>query len=275
MKKNAALTLLTLLGALYRPAFEGDDQQQDDQQQDDQQQDDQQQDDQQQDDTGKKFSQADVNRMLANNKKSLQATVTNLQSQLTTMKQSNTATQEDKDTLQGTINDLESQMLSKDEISKRDKKRADKERTEAVSKVEGERDQWRSRFEETLAVNALTQAAVKHKAFDPAQIVNMHQGDITVTEIKEDGVGTGKFESRMKIQSTNEKNETVELNLSVGEAVKELATRSSYANLFNFDGKHGMQRHNNSSIQTNLDRKQAASGGMEAYKKNREAIMAN
>ncbi len=273
--QNTALQLLSLLGAIYVPAFEGDG---DDTGGDDTGGDDtggdNGGDDTGGDDTGKKqFSQADVNRLLANNKKALQATVTKLQAQQVTLQQSNTATQDEKDTLAGTISELEGQLMSQKEISDRDKKRTDKEHSEAVSKAEAERDTWRGRFESTLAVNALTQAAVEHKAFDPSQIVNMHQNAVTINEVSKDGVGTGKFEARMKLQTLNDKSESVELDLTVPEAVKELATRPTYANLFNFDGKHGLQRTNRTGIKNNLDRKEASST-MKNYRENRDSLMA-
>lgn len=219
----------------------------------------------------KKFSQADVDRMMANHRKGLQQNVSELTAQLETLKSSQHASQEEKDNLQASISQLESQLLTEKEIAERDRKKLASEKETALESVTSERDMWRGRFESTLVQNSLTQAAVEHKAFSPEQITRMFSNEAKTVEIMKDGKGTGQFEVRMTVSMPDGDSGTKQLEMSASEAIKELASRDQYANMFGFDGKTGLGR-KNLNAGSRAGKVEAASD-MKSYRENRDNIL--
>lgn len=174
-----------------------------------------------------------VNSLLAEERRKAQAKNDALITQLETEKNRGGTTAAEKLQLEERIEQLKNEYATKDELKKRetDKKLAE---LEAKAKdLEAESTTWKSRYERDLKKIALTEAAVKEKAFNPNQVVNeLFDKSRHVEILDEEGRPTGEYETRVKIKSKDKTGKEVVLDLTPVEAVKQLKEAPEYENLF-------------------------------------------
>jgi hypothetical protein len=188
----------------------------------------------------KKFTQADVNRMMADNKRGMQTRIQELQDQL----DKGTAP-EDIEKLQGKISSLQEDLStttkrSSDELQKAEKKHA-KELAEAQESATNNFNLYaKFRMDQEL-----TQAAVSQEAINPQQILGQLRSKSTLDEIFDsDGKSTGEYRVKVKIENTDKDGKEETLMLSPVEAVKSLKENTMHANLFKGTGVGGMGSRN-------------------------------
>lgn len=144
-------------------------------------------------------------------------------SQLEQWKQTATLTEEQKSVLEQQIEDLKVSQLTKEEQARRAKEKADKEWETKHKAATEEASMWKSRHD-ALVVNAsITQAATENKALPQAfKFIAAHLGPKTkLVEIKdEEGKPTGRYETHVRVPSTDKDGNPIELDLSVMDAVK-------------------------------------------------------
>jgi hypothetical protein len=180
---------------------------------------------------GKTFKQDEVNALLAKERRTLQDKNKQLVQQLEAMQQQSNLTVQQKEDLQKQIDDLNSQYQTKEQQLQDETKKLQK-KLEADTKVlSSERDHWRNTYESEARARAISDAATAEEAFNPTQIVAFLEPK---TRIVEDKSGTTiKYVPKVKFASTNDKGESIELDLTVPEAVKKMKEDTArYGNLF-------------------------------------------
>ena len=210
-----------------------------------------------------KFTQEQVNTMLASNKKNLQAEVAKKTQALLEAQTDANLTQDEKDALAIRVNDLETLMMTDKELAARDKKKAAGEYKVALEKSETAANKWKGLHDSMMIDTAITQASLieGQKAVTPGQLVSLFAKDATVVET--DGV----FAVQIAVNTIGEDGTAKVLTLAPEAAIKEYASRPEYLNLFEDPNKEGLSRRKTSLKKGTLP------NTMADYKANREDLL--
>jgi hypothetical protein len=190
----------------------------------------------------KKFSQDDVNKMLADHKRALQKDRDTLASQLEELKKSKNLSDEERTVLATKIEELQNANLTTEEKAKKEREKIENEYKGKLDSVTTESKLWQQRFLGSTINQALTSAAVTHGAFNPSQIIAVLGGNARVVQKEEDGKPIEDFEVKVKYAHIKD-GKTVLLDLTVDEALKYMKdTPELYGNLFkaNLNGGAGL-----------------------------------
>lgn len=225
-------------------------------------------------DTGPVFTQEQVDRMLADAQTQAAEAVKRENAQVLQNYQRLQATAkmtgEERDTLASQIKDLEGKVFSAEELAQREAKKVAAKTQQTIDGLTSERDGWKTRFEESTISRSITDAAVAHEAYNPAQISAVLRNQTRLSEIKdEEGQVTG-YEAIVSLASKDDKGNPVTLELSPEKAVEQLKEDQSYFNLFKGQTKGGLGGANSG---TGGQRSLNDVSSMEDYAKNRQDIL--
>jgi len=221
---------------------------------------------------GKTFTQDDVNKLLASEKREHQARTQRALDELNALKSKANITTKERQELEGRIDELNNALLTKDEIAKKDALKLQKKFEVEVAALSTDRETWRNRYTESTIMRSITDAAVEHKALVPSQIVAILRPSTRLIEaVDEEGKPNGKFDAKVKLEDVNDKGEPVTLDLTVAEAVKRMREMETHQNLFQSDGAGGLGSQNRSGSKgKTVTLADAAKQGPEAYRKARK-----
>jgi len=179
---------------------------------------------------GKKFSQEDVNRFVADEKRKVQTKMDQLTTQLETFK----LTAAEKEDLQQKLTEMQNELLTKDELTAREKKKLEATLTKQAQQYEQEAKTWRNRYEDSTITRALMDAAIENEALVPVQLVEILRNKAHLADVLgEDGKSTGEFVTKCKIDVKDDKGVTKTLDLPVSEAIRQLKEMPErFGNLF-------------------------------------------
>lgn len=192
---------------------------------------------------GKTFTQDEVNRMLAENKRSLQEQNQQLAADLQKIRDTAKLTQEEKDSLDTRIATLTSQHQTETQKLQGELEATKKKyKTDTEALAAGEK-RWRTNFDTLLINNAITVGAAKHQAADPTgrQLQMMLSSQAKVVEVVDDsGQPTGRYQALLPITVIGKDKKPVVMELPIEEAIGKMREDESNANLFLTDGKPGL-----------------------------------
>lgn len=189
---------------------------------------------------GKAFTQADVDRFLAEDRRKHQAKQEELRKQLEQLQSSERLTKEEKEALASQIDEIKNQSLSKEQLLTRDLEKTKTTLQSTTDALTKQKDEWQQRYGLLLVTNDIRKAAVNNEAYRDEQVLDLLLPKAKVVEKKDgDGKGIGEFEVHIKFEDVDAKTkEPVVLELSpeaVVKRMKELPDR--FGNLF----KSGVQ----------------------------------
>ena len=191
--------------------------------------------------TPKTFTQDDVNRLLAKEKRDFQSKQQTMINELEALKQKSTLTAEERTALENRLEELRNESLTKDELAKKDKDKLLKTHETEKTTLVKERDGWRNRYTDATIARALTDAAVANTAHVPSQIVSILRGQTRlVEELDEAGKPNGNLIPKVTLQDKDKDGKSVTLDLTVSEAVKRMKDMEDYFNLFKGEGTGGV-----------------------------------
>lgn len=108
--------------------------------------------------------------------------------------------------------------------------------SEKLTQTEADRDQWRSKFEQTYVSNEIMTAATTHKAVNPNQLMAMLRPSTKlVPDFDDKNKPTGTFTSMTRVIIGDK-----ELDLPTSKAIEEMRKHDSYFNLFSDTMKGGL-----------------------------------
>lgn len=182
----------------------------------------------------KTFSQDQVNKMLAEDrrkhKEQVQQTVTTLEE----FKKNHQLTEQQKADLEQKLEVLNNSLLTEQEKAKQELQKKEKEFKSSQETTAKERDQWKGRYETETTRNQILQAARTHKVLKDEQLMELLMPKARLVEVLgPDGKTSIGYAPKVKFRDKNEKGEDVELDLSIEDTVKrmrELPDR--FGNLF-------------------------------------------
>lgn len=190
----------------------------------------------------KKFTQADLNKFLAEDRKKHEKRVADTVSQLEALKKAKGLSDQEKENLQTQIDDLKNSLLTKEEQAKREKEKLEKTWATEKETLAKERDTWRFNFAAEAITNAITTASLKHKAISAEQVQAILKDHTRITEVLDaNGKPTGRFMPKVKFADKDKDGNPIELDLTIEESVKrmkELPER--FGNLFESDTPGGL-----------------------------------
>jgi len=214
------------------------------------------------------FSQEDVNRMLADDRRKHQEQTKKALAEAEALKSKARLTQEERNELDKRLQILQDELLTKEELAKKEQDRLRKTHESQVSELTNSRDVWKDRFTDAAIRRSITDAAAKHEAFSVTQIVALLQPNTRlVEELDAEGKITGNLAPKVRFDDTDKDGKPVTLELTPVEAVKRMREMDEHLNLFRGKGVGGLGE-NNQSNKTKMDLKELAKDP-EAYRKAR------
>ena len=219
-------------------------------------------------DKGKKFSQSDVNRFMAEEKRKLRDQNNKLIKELETLKSSAGMTEKEKSKLEQQIEEIRTQSMTEKERAQREKKKLEKESSEKIKALEEKSTKWEKLYTDEKITRSLMDAAVEHDAFSPQQIVQILRTNTRLVENEEDG----SIEPKVRFNDVDKDGKPVTLELAGSDAVKRMKDLpDQYGNLFKSGATGGLGSMNVGSRGKNSYNLKDPS----EYRKHRKEIIAN
>lgn len=180
------------------------------------------------------FTQDQVNKMLAEDRRKHQERIDKQVKELEQIKKSKGLTEGEKNALATQIEELKASVLTKEQLAAQEKKKLQDEAKAEREKLTGERDFYKNLYTQSTITRSIMDEAVSAEAFRPQQLVALLQGSTRLTEVT-DAEGNpvpGEYLPKVKINANDKEGKPVTLDLTVPEAVKWMRDSSDYANLF-------------------------------------------
>ncbi len=195
------------------------------------------------------FTQEQVNRFLADERRKLQKQNEKTVSQLEALRKNASLTEAEKVSLEERIETLKNEFLSKEQIAQKENQKLAAKQKEELANVQKEIGKWRGLYEETTVENTLLGAAAADQdVFNPNQILELLKPKTRLVEEldPESGKPTGRFTPRIRIPGKDKDGNNITLELTAQEAVKQLKENTAeYGNLFKSNVIRGVGGSNN------------------------------
>lgn len=220
---------------------------------------------------GKSFSQDEVNRLLAEERRKTGRNRDQLIDQLKSLRESTKLSDEQKEELQTRIEQLQNETLTTQEMAKREREKLTKEHQKNADKLVNERDFWRNAYSIEKISRELIDAGVEHGAVNPQQLARMMRPDTRLVEEIDKATGnpTGHWVPKVTLREKDENGNTITLELAPSDAIKRMSEMSENWNLFNVGVKSGLNAYSRTNGSPLRGSKPPAD--LEQYKKWREA----
>lgn len=186
--------------------------------------------------------QAYVNSLVAEEKRKGQQANERLVTQLETEKNRAGTTVAEKEQLEARIEEIKSEYITKEQLTEKERKKADKKRDDALAAAQAETTIWKDRYSRTTIKRSIVDAAIHpdHKANNPAHIVALLSPDTRlVEELDEEGKPTGDYVAKTKVKTVKD-GKPATLDMTVTEAVKFLSEQDEHADLFSSGAAGGL-----------------------------------
>ena len=182
--------------------------------------------------------QAKVDKMIAEQSNKAKRTM----AELDAIKARNDLTAGQRKDLEQRFETVQKELMTKEELFDRDRKKSEKQHGQLVETLTSERDSWQDRYTESKVMRAISDASSMNKAFDNDTIVAILRPKTELIEsLNEEGVGTGEFTEKVKFLDPEGKDgKPAELLLSASEAVKRMTELPKYQYLFEGKGTGGL-----------------------------------
>ena len=189
----------------------------------------------------KVFSQEDVNRIMANEKRAYNAEKQKTIDELEALKTKANLTDEERIQYDERIETMRNELLTKEELTQKERKKLETRYQKEVDELTKDREGWKQKYVSSTITRAIIDAAISNDAFVPEQIVNMLQSNTRlVEELDAEGKPTGDLVPKVKLSDTDKDGKPVTLELSPIEAVKRMKDMDRFLNLFKGAGTGGI-----------------------------------
>ena len=136
----------------------------------------------------KKFSQDELNTILATEKRKTQNVRQELLSQLEEAKKTAKLGTESRTELEKKIEELQKVTMSAEERARQKETKLQRQYDEKLSTANEEGESWKARHTDLLISNALLRAASVNKAVEPTQLLRMLKNDVKIVQrVNEEG----------------------------------------------------------------------------------------
>jgi hypothetical protein len=193
---------------------------------------------------GRVFTQAEVDKMMADHRQTLQKTNAELTTRLEQLQNTANLTKAEKEELAQTLETLNNQHKTAAQQQAEAADKAKKKYEADLAATSQDRDKYKTGYHTLIVTNSITAGAVKNNAADKTgkqlQLMLLPQAKV-VDELDGEGKPTGHLVAKIGITYLDDKTKKpVSVELPVEEAIAKMATMDEYANLFMVDGKPGV-----------------------------------
>lgn len=133
----------------------------------------------------KMFTQAELNAILAEDKRKHHAQYKELESNYKELLQNQNLTKEERDKLKAKLDDVQNAQLTVEQRAERERKELEKKHQLELKEAREEREKWEKLYKKSTVDRALQDAAMSADAFEPSQLVSLLRPMTRLTE--EDG----------------------------------------------------------------------------------------
>lgn len=187
------------------------------------------------------FTQDQLNKALAEDRRKHDDTRKKLTDEINTLKSRSNLTADEASELSKRLEETNSKYMTETELKNSELKKLKTSYDTDTKKLSDERDGFKSRFERSTIHRAITDASATEGAFSAGQIIPLLERDARVVDIiDEDGKPTGDVEVKIKFKTFDDKKKAITLDLPAAQAVKRMKEDESYGNLFKGVGKGGL-----------------------------------
>lgn len=201
------------------------------------------------------FTQEDVNKLLADNKRELRRQNEKMAKELEQLKK-HAVSAEHKAQLERQIEELRQQHLSAEEKARLEQKKL-KEKYQNELKNATEKSQyWENRYRNETIERSIIDGAIANDAYAPNQLVAILRPYTQLEEIQSEDGSTINFVAKVKLPSKNSDGEPVVLDFTVEEAIKYMKEDlPTYGNLFKSNITGGIGGYNQPGSDGKIDYK--------------------
>jgi len=190
---------------------------------------------------GKSFSQDEVNKFLAEDRRKHNTKLQEALNELNALKAKASLTNTERSELDGRIETLQNELLTKDQLAKKNEEKMRKDYQKTLEGLSTERDSWKTRYETETIVRSITDASIASGAINPKQIVAILRPNTRLVEVlDEEGKPNGELVPKVKFSDTDKDGNPITLELSVSDTVKRMTDMDDYLNLFVSTGSAGV-----------------------------------
>jgi hypothetical protein len=143
----------------------------------------------------KTFTQEDLNRMLAEDKRKHQVQLQKVEAQLTELTKSKSLTDQERTTLKENLDAIAGQLRTKEQQAQLEKRQMEEAHAAKMVEADQKAQIWESLYRDSTIERSLQDAAVKHEAFNTSQIITQLRPWTKMIEVMDEktGKGTGKY----------------------------------------------------------------------------------
>ena len=185
---------------------------------------------------GKTFTQEDVNRIVAADRRKLEEALKKTEKQYQDLLASQSLTEQERKALQANLEMVQGQLRSKEEQLLLEKKQVEEAYAGKLQEMERKATHFETLYRDSTIDRALQDAAVKHEAWSPSQVVALLRGQTKMLEETDPKTGklTGKYKPVVEMQTLNTTTGEMETKTYTPEdAVKKMKdTPDVWGNLF-------------------------------------------
>ncbi len=184
----------------------------------------------------KVFTQEDVNRIVAADRRKLEESLKKTEKQYKDLLASQSLTEQERKALQANLEMVQGQLRSKEEQLLLEKKQVEEVYAGKLQEMEKKASFFETLYRDSTIERALQDAAVKHEAWSPSQVVTLLRGQTKMLEETDPKTGklTGKYKPMVEMQAVNTTSGEMETKAYTPEdAVKKMKdTPETWGNLF-------------------------------------------
>lgn len=192
---------------------------------------------------GKTFTQEDVNRMLAADRRKSEEKLTKTLDELEAQRAKSSLTSAEREELDTTIEGLKETMMTKTQLAEKEASKSKKAHEKQIAELSESTKKWQNLYTTSTIERAIVDAASSgpNKAFNTSQVVAILGPNTRLIEaLDNDGEKTGDLVPSVKFKDTDKDGKPVTLDLAVSAAVKRMRELDAYANLFESEGTGGV-----------------------------------
>lgn len=177
---------------------------------------------------------AKLNAVLAEDRRKHKAQVEAAIKDLESVRESANLTQKQRDELQVRIEEMNNQLLTKDELAKKEKEKLEKQHQEQLGVERTTRERYQNLFTTTVIEHEILKQAAVADAWRSDQLVSLLKDKTHLVEdVDEHGKGIGTFTPKVKFPDKDKDGKPIALDLTVEQAIKRMKDLPEvYGNLF-------------------------------------------
>ncbi len=187
------------------------------------------------------FTQEQVNKMLAEDRRKHKAQVDKHVSELEQLRKSKSLSDQERAGLTTKIEELQNSVLTKEQRAAKEQEKLKNDLKTTTEQLTADRDGWKNRFHTTQIKQAITSEAATHKAFDSDALIAILGPSTRLVELHDDAnQPTGEFVPKTKFKDRNKEGQEVVLDLTVPEVVSRMKELPKYGYLFETTAQAGV-----------------------------------